>query len=352
MGGPSGGDVRCSIVTAHYGPMQSTVLDRSLPPAQSKSTTPVPATSYTLFQEPWWLDAVVPGEWEEVVVKRGGQVAARLPFVRQKKFGQTLLLQPKITPSLGPWLQSSTAKLTHRLADEKELMQQLIDALPRFDVFRQCFAPEVTYWLPFYWRGFSQTTRYSYRLLDLTNLDRISTGFRPNTRLEIRKAKKLVAVRNDLNLDSFARVWELTFARQGIRLPVSRAQLERIEMSCERRGCRKMFFAEDARGRIHAAAYVIWNADCAYYLMGGGDPELRTSGAGSLVVWEAIRFAATVSRQFDFEGSMIEPVERFFRAFGGHPVPYFSVSKLSRHMQAARGLYHVGCALLGRNPRI
>jgi hypothetical protein len=183
-------------------------------------------------------------------------------------------------------------------------------------------------------------------------LDRVFAGFRHNTRVELRKAKRLLTVRNDLDFDSFARTWELTFARQGMRLPVSRALLERIEISCEKRGCRKMFFAEDARGRIHAAAYLIWNEDCAYYLMGGGDPELRNSGAGTLVVWDAIRFAATVSRQFDFEGSMIEPVERFFRAFGGHPVPYFSVTNLSRHMQAARGLYHAGCALLGRNPRI
>lgn len=332
--------------------MQSTVVDHGLTAAETKNTAPVAGTSCSLFQEPWWLDAVAPGEWEEVVVKHGGEVAARLPFMPQKKYGLTLLLQPKLTPCLGPWLRPSTAKLSNRLSEQKELMQQLINALPRFDLFRQCFAPEVTYWLPFYWRGFSQTTRYTYRFSDLTDLDRLFADLRHNIRVEIRKAERVISIRNDLDFDSFVRVWALTFARQGKRLPVSRALLERVELACEKRGCRKMFFAEDARGRIHAAAYLIWNADCAYYLMGGGDPELRGSGAGSLAVWEAIRFAATISRQFDFEGSMIEPVERFFRAFGGQLVPYFCVSKLSRHMQAARGLYHISCALLGRNPKI
>lgn len=61
--------------------------------------------------------------------------------------------------------------------------------------------------------------------------------------------------------------------------------------------------------------------------MGGGDPALRNSGATSLCMWEAIRFAATVTKSFDFEGSMIEPVERYFRAFGAIQTPYFSVSK-------------------------
>lgn len=231
-------------------------------------------------------------------------------------------------------------------------MQELIDALPRFDLFRQCFAPEVTYWLPFYWRGFSQTTRYTYRLPNLTNLACIWAGVRENIRREIRKAEKIVAVRDDLDIESFIRVWALTFARQGARLPVSRELLYRLDAACEKRCCRRMLFAEDAQGKIHAAAYIVWTADCAYYLMGGGDPDLRKSGAGSLVLWEAIRFASTVSRQFDFEGSMIEPVERFFRAFGGEPVPFFSLSKLSRQLAFVGGLYHAGSALFGHHPVI
>ena len=308
------------------------------------------ATSYSLFQEPWWLDAVAAGEWDEVVVKDGGKVAARLPFVYKKRGGVILLLQPKITPFLGPWLRPSTAKFTTRLAEEKEQMQELIDALPRFHLFHQSFAPEVTNWLPFYWRGFSQTTRYSYRLSKLIDLEAIWAGVRGNIRTEIRKAEKIVAVRNEPDIECFARVWALTFARQGARLPARMELLHRLDLACEQRRCRRMLFAEDAQGKIHAAAYIVWNADCAYYLMGGGDPKLRNSGAGSLVLWEAIKFASTVSRQFDFEGSMIEPVERYFRAFGGERVAFFSLSKLSRPLRFVAGLYDASSALFGYKP--
>jgi hypothetical protein len=333
--------------------MQDTLIDLNSARAEIRRTPSVASpTSYNFFQEPWWLDAVAAGEWDEVVVKRGGQVAARLPFVRKEKLGRTWLLQPKLTPCLGPWLRSSTAKLANQLAEEKELMQELIDALPQFDLFRQSFAPEVTYWLPFYWRDFRQTTRYTYRLSDLTDLARVWAGVRDNVRREIRKARKIVAVRSDLDIDCFARVWALTFARQGGRLPVNIELLHRLDVACGKHNCRKMFFAEDPRGKVHATAFLVWNADCAYYLMGGGDPGLRNSGAGSLVMWEAITFASTISRQFDFEGSMIEPVERFFRAFGGRPVPYFFVSKLNRQMRFLTGLYHAGSALLGCEPVI
>ena len=42
-------------------------------------------------------------------------------------------------------------------------------------------------------------------------------------------------------------------------------------------------------------------------------------------MWHAIQFAATVSRVVDFEGSMMEPVERFFRGFGAVQTPYFAI---------------------------
>jgi hypothetical protein len=82
--------------------------------------------------------------------------------------------------------------------------------------------------------------------------------------------------------------------------------------------------------------------------MGGGDPALRNSGATSMVLWQAITFAATVTKRFDFEGSMLEPVERFFRAFGARQTPYFRVTRSGRLMRLAiAGRQGVG-ALLGR----
>lgn len=332
--------------------MSTTILDSTGLGTDSSAQPTTSDHSYNLFQEPWWLDAVAPGEWEEVVVKRGTEIAARLPFLWRRQFRRTWLMQPKLTPYLGPWLRPSSAKLSNRLTEQKELLTELIDALPQFDLFRQCFAPEVTYWLPFYWKGFQQTTRYTYRLSDLSDRESLLAGFRHNIRVEIRKAKQILTIRDDLGLDRFAHVWALTFARQGTGLPIAKQQLNRIDEACEKRNCRQMFFAQDRQGRVHAAAYLVWNKKCAYYLMGGGNPELRNSGAGSLVLWEAINFAAKVSAQFDFEGSMIESIERFFRAFGGRPVPYFSIQKLSSGMSVIRGLYHSASAMIGHEPRM
>ena len=72
--------------------------------------------------------------------------------------------------------------------------------------------------------------------------------------------------------------------------------------------------------------------------MGGGDPEFRNSGAASLLIWEGIKFAHNHSEIFDFEGSMIESIERFFRGFGAVPRVYYNVTKLNVILQFAEYL--------------
>jgi len=75
----------------------------------------------------------------------------------------------------------------------------------------------------------------------------------------------------------------------------------------------------------------------------GADPRLRSSGAQSLLFWEAIKLASEKNLKFDFEGSMIEPIERVFRAFGATQVPYlqlYSAAPLVKALLLIRELSH------------
>jgi Acetyltransferase (GNAT) domain len=290
-------------------------------------------TKNCIFEESWWLDAVAPNTWDAVEIDKDGEVIARLPYVVKNKMGLTLLTMPKLTPLLGPWLRESTAKYSKQLAQEKDLYGALIEKLPPYDYLVLNFHYSMTSWLPFYWHGFKQTTRYSYVLENIQDLDLVWAGFQENIRREIRKAQKKVIVRKDLDVNKFLDINLLTFQRQGKNLPYSRELVRNLDIACDHHQARQIFFAEDPQGRIHAAIYIVWDRNSAYYLMGGGDPELRNSGATSLLMWEAIKFAATVTKKFDFEGSIVEPIERFFRAFGGRQIPYFQISKTSRRMQ-------------------
>jgi hypothetical protein len=79
---------------------------------------------------------------------------------------------------------------------------------------------------------------------------------------------------------------------------------------------------------------LVWDRKRAYYLAGGGDPTLRTSGATALLLWKMMQFASGRSAVFDFEGSQIPAVERFFRAFGASQVWYHEISKMPCWLRA------------------
>jgi hypothetical protein len=160
-------------------------------------------------------------------------------------------------------------------------------------------------------------------------MDAVWSGLRENIRREIRKASGRfdLRVRTDCPIDEFLALNAQTFGRQNKKLPYSMEFVRDLDSACVANDARRIFVAEDDQGRHHAGVYVIWDDQSAYYLMGGGNAELRGSGATSLCMWEAIKFASTVTQSFDFEGSMIEPIERFFRSFGGVQTPYYSITR-------------------------
>ena len=286
--------------------------------------------SIPLFSQAWWLDATAgEGVWDVALVEKGGTIVAAMPYVPRQRYGFTLLGQPALTQTLGPWLRETEGKSSTMLAQHKDWLQALIAQLPPFAHFIQNWHWQMSNWLPFYWAGFQQTTRYTYILQELSDEQELWQGLQENIRTDIKKAgnRLQLRVRDDLTVDDFLVLNRMTFARQNMALPYTEAFVHQLDQACAARQARKIFIAEDAQGRRHAGVYIVWDGNSAYYLMGGGDPALRNSGATSLCMWEAIKFAATVTQRFDFEGSMIEPVEKFFRAFGAQQTPYFTVSK-------------------------
>ena len=301
--------------------------------------------SIPLFSQAWWLDAVAgPAHWSAVLALRGEEVAGALPYVRKRRWGMTLLAQPKLTQTLGPWVRPSQAKYAKALGVEKDVLGALADGLPTFAAYRQNWDAARTNWLPFYWRGFEQTTRYTYRLALSGNEEAVWQGLQENIRREVRKARGRysVTIRPADALEEFLELNRRTFQRQGKTPPYSDELVRALHDAATSREACDVLVAEDPEGNLHAGAFIVRDATTAYYLMGGGDPEHRNSGAGSLCLWKAIRRQPAHVKTFDFEGSMVEPIERFFRAFGAVQTPYFRVqrkdSRILRLAECGRNL--------------
>lgn len=296
----------------------------------------------TLFHQPWWLDLVAPNAWNSAELLEGGNVVASMPYIFRRRFGLDFIEMPPLTQALGPIEPVYQGKYASRLARQKNIYEGLIAALPTYDLFRQSFHIGVTNWLPFHWRGFSQTTRYTYRLDLAQSQGTLWAGTQERVRTDIRKAEKKLKLREVTDPDSFLAVVAMTFQRQDMQIPYEVDMIRRLFDQAPLHVRMLAIAAEDLYGLVHGMALFIGDENCVYYLLGGADPRLRNSGAQSLLLWEGIRWAATFSQIFDFEGSMLEGVERFVRGFGAQQQPYFQVTAMSRRMSV---IWH-GAAML------
>jgi len=283
----------------------------------------------SIFAQRWWLDAVTPGTYELLEIRNGGGLHAAWPVVYLKKDGAKHVCMPAMTQKLGILFAPSAAKPVEAQSTNQRLTMELMDQLGEPASFHQHFHENFTDWLPFYWRGHTQTTRYTYVLEDISDPSALWNDMRPHHRRAIRKAEKLgIRIKNDIDFSHFLVLNRKTFARQGKEPAVSDDLICRIDAACAANAGRKIFAGVDSQGRVHAAVYVAWVNNTAYYLMGGSEPDLRQSGAQLMALWEAVTFASSVAKRFDFEGSMLPQVERVFRGFGAKQLPYFSITKV------------------------
>ncbi|MEQ1747142.1 MAG: GNAT family N-acetyltransferase [Saprospiraceae bacterium] len=285
------------------------------------------APDLPLFMHDWYLDAVCgEGNWDAVFARKGERTVGVLPFFLKKKLWWRYVAMPPLCRMMGPYL------LPEYRAPRKEmpLLQELVSQLPRLAAFEQDFNYTAQNWLPFHWRGYAQTTRYSYTL-PLTDLKTLRANLAPDYRNnKLPKAAAKLHVRTGDDLDLFFQIHNRSYQRQGLDAPVPFDLLQRLDRALAAHQAREIFFAKDPKtGVVHSVAYLAWDRHSAYYLLAGDDPALRRSGAGILVAWEAIRHAKETLglKTFDFAGSMIEPIERVRRQFGAEPKPYFRVRK-------------------------
>lgn len=285
----------------------------------------------SIFYRPWWFDAVAgKNEWNVLLLEnKNGEIEGYFPYVIKNEFGLKTIKPPKLTQFFGPIIIDTQTNYSKQLSKYKAAIFDLLPRIPSVDQIKFKLPYQFTNWQPFYWKGFEQTTNYSYYIGDLSNLNQVWDNFQSNIKREIKKAQKIVSVEQDLSIEKYYEMVQMTFGRQNKKVPYSFEQVKRIDDVCKNSDSRKIFFAIDEEKNIHSALYLIWDNKTAIYLMGGSNPDLRNSGAASLLFWEAIKFASEKGLSFDFEGSMLEPVERFVRAFGGQQRPYLVLTKHS-----------------------
>jgi hypothetical protein len=193
--------------------------------------------------------------------------------------------------------------------------------------FLQNFHFSFTNWLPFYWKGFSQTTRYTYRIPDISDLAKVFSSFSKSKKGHIRKAGKELEVSFDITPKEFYKYKSRAVFAKGEKNDFP----EELFFSCVNAALSQnkgfIIAIKDKSGYFHTGAFIVWDKRSAYYVMSFNNPAFRSSGASSLIIWESLKYLSGKTKSFDFAGSMIENVENSRRNFGAAQTPYFRISR-------------------------
>jgi hypothetical protein len=286
----------------------------------------------SLFCHSWWLRAIG-GDTRVLAHFKDGHLAGGIPLHFEKQWRLTVCRMPQLTFAWGVLLPRPQGKRAHTATEEMATLRALANALTTHQVWIQSFSPAFDNWLPFYWQGFGQTTRFTHRI-NLQNLDEIWQGISKQRRGCIRSVERSGITIVPSGPEQVYELEEQTFRRQGMKMPHARKYLERLYVAAKAEGAGECFAAIDGCGTVHSAGFLVWDDRVAYALALGNDTSQRSSGATSLLEWHLIKFAADRSALFDFCGSMLEPVERFVRSFGAVRVPYYRISKFPAWLKA------------------
>lgn len=238
--------------------------------------------------------------------------------------GISTLAQPHLHPHCALFVLESEGKTATRITRRKKVLEAL-GAFLKQRKERIVSLALPTGWSdiqPLIWMDFSTSIKYTYRKsLDAAH----DTGYTSELRGHIRKAlgSKLELTRS-ASRDELQAVLIETAGAQGFRAPI-----DGISVLLE--GCAKGWCHLEAvrmEGELAGFAFTVFDRNEAYYLLGALSRSQKMRGVQPILLDRSmVAMKESGKAVYDFEGSMLPGVERFFRSFGGEIHPYFAIGR-------------------------
>jgi Acetyltransferase (GNAT) domain len=282
----------------------------------------------TVFHYSWWLqDAGF--DYQILVVRDSrGKLVGGIPLPHKSRAGLSLFHSPPLTPFLGPIFDIACLNKAYEkyslMRHGGEAMARAIPAFDTLSYWAGSTAPDLQ---GFIWAGFDVRVAYTMRFESSTRAEDILVNMTTTHRNKLNKAVRYGIQCEELReVDTLLALHKLTFKRHRLQLPYSLEVPRRLVTNSLNRGHARIYAAR-AHGDVAAVLFVVNDSRNSYHLIAGVHPLLRSTGAGTLIEWYAIKDALSSGRAFDFEGSHLRGVEQHYRHWGAEARPIWGITK-------------------------
>ena len=250
-----------------------------------------------LFMQPWWMDAVCAGkQWDVLLAEdEAGEVIGAMPYLLRKRAWFKYIVMPQQTQVGGIWVTPEVTADKWKTAEVCRLIKEQIDRMGLAYYYQQ-YMPGSLCVDAMRGLGFKTRERITYRVEDLSNLDNLIASFSKNKRRQLQKALSL-HVEHNMDIEEFYRFHTHCLASRKRKIGYSREFLLVLERKAKRLNQCQVLSICNADGQVYAAAFLVWDKNYLYYLVPAYDPAFGDSGAGALLVLEAMKMANNIEAE-------------------------------------------------------
>ncbi len=285
----------------------------------------------TIFQSIKWTEIFEPHIKRVGIFNKNGELVGGFSYIEKNIAGLKILRNPSYTPQIGPFFKLKAQKRLSKLEEIRAMLEAIVNFIneEKPSIVTLALTPSIIDTLPFYWSGFKVSVNYTYRL-DLSEPDFAPVLLKKmdvKRRNDIKKAQmNNIYVEKSKDITALVSLVERTFKRQKKNYP--RYIMGKILEKFSPQSNSSFLMMARQENEPVAGVYVVHDARIAFNLITGLNAEKAYRGVGALLLFEAIKEARRRGLKiFDFEGSMIPSIEKFFRGFGGDLTPYYRVNK-------------------------
>lgn len=282
----------------------------------------------SVFNSPDWLEL-----FSKIklfgIFNNNSELIGAFYFYSYTKYGLELNICPPFTPHNGLFFENRAENSANINSFNKNVMNEVAEFVNDLNSKLLVFVlpAGVLETQPFTWKNMEVKVKYTYHI-DLGNSEeQLLANLSSEKRKSLNKAKADgLRIERTEDMKAVKEVVLKTFARKQIS-----RNLDYFDKILFNFANTKNSFAYVAHqdGKAIAASFCVHDQHSAYYLFGGYDSVQKHHGAGVSCMWQSILYAKQIGLKiFDFEGSMIPEVEKYFREFGGTLTPYYHVGKI------------------------
>ena len=233
------------------------------------------------------------------------------------------LVTPPFASHCGLFISSQHSSPFKKNSFQKKVMQAIAEFLSNstYSYYKLDFPEGFSDMQPFVWNKMNVHVKYSYVLDCAVSEETLKSNLDPKLRNMLNKFEKENGiVSNERKSDDSYQIITATLGAKNVKwkdeILKRLLQSSSINYTC-------IISDND----VVAIALTADAGDKCYYVFGGTRKVVNNNSLGPAALFNAILFARKNGRKtFDFEGSMIPEIEKYFRQFGGELVAQYSIN--------------------------